>query len=122
MGSVAERFVFGRAAAAERHAVADLDGFAVRALYGNVAGDPERPIGDHGDAFGQIRLIGFAGGRDLISERPGRAALDHGDDLRTDGDVVSFFSHLPDVGDLVLAEGREGADRPVVLYGDFRAG
>src|SRR5690348_3719277 len=105
MGSIAEGFVFGMAAAAEGHAIAYLYLFTVRALYRDTAGDPVRAVGDDGDTLRQVRLKGLSRRGDLIGERSGRAALDHGDDPRADGHVIGVFGHLPDVPSAVFAEG-----------------
>src|ERR1041385_7672527 len=118
MGSVAERLVFGMAAAAEGDSVAQLDGFPVRALYSDMAGDPDWAVGDDSDTLRQIRFVGLSGLCELICQRSGRAALDHRDDLRADHNIVGLLRHRPDVANSIFAEGREGTDGPVVLDGD----
>ena len=112
MCAVAQGFDFGTPTGAQRDPIARLERLPIRSLDRDVARHTQRAgngaircdFGRHGNLLGQVRLdIGFAFFEGL-GVRAGRAALDHGHDLRSHLGVGGFGNHLFDVGHPIPAK------------------
>lgn len=112
MRAVAEGFLLGFAAIAEGDTVAGLEGFAIRAFDGDVAGSPQRALngalrgdlGGDGDLHGIIRFDVFALFIHGVAVGARGTAINHGHDLGTHLGFGGIGDHLFDVGDAIAAE------------------